>query len=40
MVLEIKEWARLGAGDFPAECKENGKKASVLAPSVSGYRRD
>jgi hypothetical protein len=33
LVQEIKEWARLGAGDFPAEWKENGKKAPVLARS-------
>jgi hypothetical protein len=40
MVLEIREWVRLGTDDFPAEWREIGKKASVLARSEGGSRRD
>jgi hypothetical protein len=38
LVLGIKEWARLGAGDIPAEWKEIEEKVPVLARSGGGYR--
>jgi hypothetical protein len=38
MVQEIREWARLGTDDYPAEWKEPGKKAPELARSGGVYR--
>jgi hypothetical protein len=31
LVLEIREWARLGTDDYPAEWREIEEKAPVLA---------
>jgi hypothetical protein len=38
LVLEIREWARFGAYDFPAEWKEIEEKSAVLARSGGDCR--